>query len=495
MARAKRTTKTVAQRIDMHYFKRPSPLRRLRFILSMVLPAVAVVWLAAYGFSRNNHVYSAGRMAPAHGVLTQKCSACHETRAGFFNAKSSDQLCLTCHDGPVHHVNQTFTPACSACHVEHRGLSRLATTADESCSQCHAKLQAHTSSGTTSYARDISTFSDGHPEFAALRPGFKDPGTIKLNHAVHMKANLDGPHGKVQLACEDCHRASAASQAWRFPLPPGSLAGETQQVVTVSAVYAVGEKAGPPSHSEARAYMGPITYAKQCAGCHPMPFDKHFSESVPHDTPEVVHAFVVKKLTEYIAAHPEELREAVSTTMLPTKPLPVSPRVYNPPQQWVAAKTAEAEQLLWGKTCKQCHAMNFVPGAGAGASAAAAAGPAGALPAAAGLPTVAKSNITPRWFQHAVFDHDQHRLVSCESCHTRSRTSQETADVLLPEIRICQECHHSGADGAEARCFECHVYHDWKNEKEVKTKFMLSDLLNRRSETPAEPAPSSSGGK
>jgi hypothetical protein len=493
VARAKRTTKTVAQRIDMHYFKRPSPFRRLRFILSLILPALAVLWLAGYGLARNNQLYSSGRMAPAHAVLTQKCSTCHETRhAGFFNAKSSDQLCLTCHDGPIHHANQASTPTCSSCHVEHRGLMRLAATADESCAQCHAKLQANTSTGTTVYARDIKSFADGHPEFAALRPGFVDPGTVKLNHATHLKVNLDGPHGKVQLICEDCHRANTSSEAWRFPLPPGTPAGETPQLVTVSAVSALGDKTGPPTRSETRAYMGPINYAKHCAGCHPLPFDTHFADSVPHETPEKVHAFVVKKLTEYIAAHPEALREPVSTVMLPTRPIPVSPRVYSPPQEWIQAKAAEDEQLLWGKTCKQCHAVNFAtPAASSPATESAPAQPTHAQTAA--IPAVAKSNITPRWFQHAVFDHDQHRLVTCESCHTRARTSQETADVLLPSIKTCQDCHHSGADGAEARCFECHIYHDWKTEKEIKTKFALTDLLDPKASPSPQPAAKSAG--
>ncbi len=465
MARAKRTTKTVAQRIDLQYFKRPHPFRRWRFILSLLLPVLAVIWLASYGLVRNNHVYSSGRMAPAHAVLTRKCSACHVSRAGFFRKKSNNHACSTCHDGPIHHANQAFTPECSSCHVEHRGLARLAATADESCVQCHAKLR--TTGGTTSYFRSISNFGAGHPEFAALRPGFVDPGTIKLNHAVHMKAKLLGPHGPVQLVCEHCHRTNASSQAWRFPIAPGSPPGETPQAVGVAAVSVPGEKLGPPSRAGAHAYMGPITYANQCAGCHPMPFDTRFAESVPHDTPEKVHAFVVKKFQDYVAAHPNELREAVSTVMLPAKPVPVSPRVYSPPQKWVEAKVAEAEQLLWGKTCKQCHALSFPTTGGKNAA------------QSATLPVVAKSNITPRWFQHAVFDHDQHRLVSCESCHARARTSQETSDVLLPPIQTCQQCHHSGTDGAEARCFECHIYHDWKIEKEVKTQFTLTDLLNR----------------
>ena len=37
--------------------------------------------------------------------------------------------------------------------------------------------------------------------------------------------------------------------------------------------------------------------------CHPLLFDKRFTDGVPHDTPEVIHAFLVKRYTEYIATH------------------------------------------------------------------------------------------------------------------------------------------------------------------------------------------------
>ncbi|MGB0034979.1 MAG: hypothetical protein WBP79_05845 [Candidatus Acidiferrales bacterium] len=452
MPRTKRTTKKLAQRIDLNYFKRPYPFRTWRFALSVVLPVLAVIWLAGFGLARNHGVYSAGKMSPAHAVMTERCSACHVSKAGMFSAKSSDQACLLCHDGPIHHSNQAFTPNCSSCHVEHRGHFRLAATADMNCSECHTNLR--TTGAATTFARSISGFNDDHPEFAALRPGFADPGTIKLNHAIHMKANLKGPSGSVQLDCDDCHRSNRSDQKWRFSLVGATDATSTAQVMPV----APAQKPGPPSRAGGRAYMGPITYAKQCAGCHPLPFDKRFVESVPHDTPDVIHAFLVKKFQEYIAAHPAELREPISTIALPAKPVPVSPRVYSPPAQWVEAKVAEAELLLWKKACKECHTLN----------------PSATSP----LPAVAKSNITVRWFQHAVFDHDQHRLVNCTSCHSNTPTSKETADVLLPGIRTCRQCHNSRAEGAESRCFECHTYHDWKNEKEVKSKFTLSELIH-----------------
>jgi hypothetical protein len=447
--RTKRTTKRLAQRIDLNYFKHPHRFREARFLLSALLPVAALMWLAGYGLDHNSKLYSAGPMSPAHAVLTKRCGSCHVVSAAFFGAKANDRACLTCHDGPIHHSNQVFTPACSSCHVEHRGRVQLAATPDASCTQCHANLR--TNHAAPDFSTSVTSFETGHPEFAALRPGFADPGTIKLDHAVHMKANLPGPNGHVQLDCGDCHRPGTSTQPARF----ASSAEPTTAPATPSAPVAmlsVARVFGPPSRSAARAYMAPISYSQHCAGCHLLLFDKRFAEGVPHDTPEIVHAFVLKKFQEYIAVHPAELREAASTVALPAKPLPVSPRIYTP-QQWVDTRVAEAEQLLWEKTCKQCHTLTVSAGAQ--------------------LPAVAKSNIPARWFQHAVFDHDQHRLVGCESCHTRARSSQETADILIPGIRSCRACHHSGPEGAEARCFECHDYHDWSKEKEVKRNLTL----------------------
>jgi hypothetical protein len=206
-----------------------------------------------------------------------------------------------------------------------------------------------------------------------------------------------------------------------------------------------------------RAYMSPIAYAKHCVACHGLQFDPHFQESVPHDTPEVIHAFLMKKFQGYIPSHPSELRVAapVPERDLPQKPLPIAYRILSQ-QQWVDLKVAESEQLLWRKTCAQCHALSFAK--------------------QSPLPLVAYSNITKRWFQHAVFDHDTHKLLKCEECHSQATTSRDTSDVLIPGIKTCQTCHHAGSNSAESRCFECHTYHNWANAKEVRGSFVLSRL-------------------
>ncbi|HEX2715180.1 MAG TPA: hypothetical protein VHM88_23620 [Candidatus Acidoferrales bacterium] len=442
MPRPARTAKKLAQRIDLQYFRGSHPLRRWRFLLSLGASAAALLWLAWASAAHNHHIYSSGSMSRAHAVFGLQCGTCHLARADSFRRLPDDRACLACHDGPIHHADQVFTPRCADCHREHGGRVRLADTRDSACTECHAHLR--TKSGSSAFAPDIEGFNTRHPQFAPLRQGYKDPGTIKLNHFVHLKANLRGPDGSlVQLTCADCHRTPAIRAPWPYATP---------ELRTVAAQ----EKQNPFVPVQTRAYLAPPEYAKACAACHPLLFDQRFTEPVPHDTPEVVHGFVVKKFEEYIGGHPAELRSVSARLWLPEKPIPPPPRVLTP-REWVAERVAEAEDLLWRKTCKECHTMVFS--------------------LAAARPSVAKSAITVRWLPHAVFDHESHTMLSCTSCHLAALTSRETADVLLPGIETCQQCHHSGPEAAEARCFECHTYHNWSRRKEVQGKYNIPALV------------------
>ena len=213
MART-RTTKKLAQRIDLNYFKRATPLKRAKFWLSVMLPAIAVAWIAWLMVAKDSRAYSSGRLSEAHAVLETQCAACHLQKAGAFSAKAQNQACLSCHDGPMHHASRVARPDCAACHSEHRGRLNLAAVRDQVCAECHGNLRA--AGGGGKFAENIRNFESGHPEFAALRTTGgrppSDPGTIKLNHALHMKAIRRGPTGPiVQLECGSCHQTAAAA--------------------------------------------------------------------------------------------------------------------------------------------------------------------------------------------------------------------------------------------------------------------------------------------
>jgi len=480
-----RTTKKLAQRIDLNYFKRPTPLKRAKFWLSLLLPLLALVWIAERTLTKDSRVYSAGRLSQAHAVLEKECAACHLQQAGAFSAKAADAACLDCHDGPVHHsvgIVGKKELACAECHAEHRGRISISAANNQTCAECHSNL-----GGPSGYASSIRSFEDGHPEFAALRvDGLHSQSlstTVRLNHAIHMKSIRRGPAGPmVQLGCDDCHRPSA--------VPPPATYSDPQYVsakVTYAQSAALPTNTLPPRHpASGRELMAPVKFANACTGCHLLTFDKLFDSGVPHDEPKVVRAYMLKMFQEYIAAHPQALREHRNPNRdLTGKSLPPEFQVLTP-NQWVIEHTGNAEELLWRKTCVQCHHLTHqilklegseklppIPWLRT---------PTDSRFELKALPEILLSTATARWMPHAKFDHDAHRGFTCVSCHAKALTSTESSDVLLPGIETCKKCHAPGPEHAESRCFECHTYHDWSKRKEVTPKFTLPALRTGGSE-------------
>jgi hypothetical protein len=481
-----RTAKSVAKRIDLQYFARLHPFRRWRLWLAIGVPLLALVWILGANLLGHQSVYSSGPVSEAHAVFGNRCNLCHVSTANF-RAPVADSTCLACHDAPAHNQHQTFTPACSSCHVEHRGTVRLAAIADSGCTQCHADLKSK--DGVIRFDHSISGFDRHHPEFAAVRSG-RDPGTMNLNHFVHLQPTLRGPAGAVQLKCDDCHRPLNVDEPW--PYSVAVVQPATQQPVLVGATETQERKrrsveAGPG------AYMTPIRYVNQCAACHVLQFDPLIPAPAPHTKPELVHAFIVQKLTEYAAANPGVLRtdpgsglsyddqgprnflrplgESRDQRNLPGAQENAPAQVLSP-AEWVQRRTARAEKLLWSKNCRICHESTE----GGGEA----------------LPTSVKAIIPSRWFPHAEFDHEAHRMMSCTSCHTKISQSRVTADVNLPGIKLCRDCHKQGGpvvSAAQGGCFECHSYHDWRNEKRIQGKFGLAQLRGTPLSRTAESSP------
>jgi hypothetical protein len=464
-----RTTKKLAQRIDLNYFKRSTPLKRAKLYLSLLAPLLAITWIGWHITHQDQRVYSSGRLSEPHAVLERQCSSCHLQKTAVFSAKADKQACLACHDGPIHHPTQVSTPDCATCHTEHRGRVNLSAVSEKSCASCHADLQSF---GISHYSAHIRNFGSGHPEFAVLRENRRDPSTVKLNHSIHMKPIRLGPTGvMVQLQCTDCHRPAAAKLSWTYA--DANYSGFAPTAANHQAENSQDSKGlSPYSPPTGRELMAPVTFANSCAACHLLTFDKRFNEGVPHDTPEVIHAFLIKKFQEYAAAHPSELRSPRD----PDRDLtgtPLTPRIQTlTAAQWVAIRNADAEQLLWRKTCLQCHQLSFSGTTPLPRVQARAGG--GSLNINSTLPQIANAAVTTRWMPHAKFDHDAHRAFTCVGCHQKALNSMDSRDVLLPGIATCQTCHASGPAHAESRCFECHTYHDWAQRKEITPSFNFS---------------------
>jgi hypothetical protein len=438
MAGRTRTTKKLAQRIKLDYFKNSFPIPRWKKTLTYSLTGLGLLWLGYDGLS-GKQAYNAGPLAHAHKITTGNCLSCHATPA-FWGTKTSDMACLKCHDAPVHQAKQTFTPECTTCHVDHQGSFKLSSTTTTSCTQCHADLKVK--EGKTEYALNVKSFSDGHPEFAAILPGHpSDPGTLKLNHMIHLKKDLRGPNPNqlVQMVCTDCHQQSTA------PLKP--TAAELANMSPDQLRLSVTPRRLSPE-------IAPVVFEKHCMSCHPLAFDKRFKDPAPHKETAVVQEYVIKTYTDYIAAHPNEVHEPVQLSPdLPNRPIPPPPRNA---EEWVSQHVDEADRLLWQKSCKECHQIVY--------------------PAPSVRPEVAKANTPIRWMNNASFNHSAHQLVNCAECHTQAAMSQKTEDVLLPVIATCQKCHYEGSKAAEVSCYECHNYHDWTKAKPVVNVSMIKEF-------------------
>jgi len=339
------------------------------------------------------------------------------------------------------------------------------------------------------YASGIRSFEDGHPEFPPAKVGTRDLGTIKLNHMLHMKPIRSAPQGpNVQLTCGECHRSVAAAASSPWPYADAKYAA-TSVSYTDKDEFAPPKSAGLMRHNPTtgRELMAPVKFATACARCHLLTFDKRFDQGVPHDKPEVVHAFLLKEFSGYIAVHPSELREMEDPARALTgKPLPPRMRTVTA-AQWIQEKVTVAEELLSHKTCAQCHQMvqtklpdtsiaRWSPTNSAPANVSAAISNVVASASAGLIAPVATANTTQRWLPHSKFDHDAHTGFTCISCHARALTSTESSDVLIPGIATCKTCHAPGPNRVESRCFECHTYHDWSKRKEVRPSFTLPAL-------------------
>ena len=428
-----RTAKALAKRIDMEYFKRPHPFRRWRLVLSIAAPVAALLYIGGMSAAGSRTPYSSGPLSAAHQVFGGRCERCHVTETTPFRAHVTGITCVACHDAPAHKANQTSTPACATCHLDHRGAVKLAAVDDQFCTECHDNLE--TTTGQLTVAREVGPFEDRHPEFAALRtgapgsPGTIDRAVLRFNHQVHLKSDLRGPEGPTKLECAACHKPASAP--------------------------ADRPSAGP------RVLMAPVTYSANCASCHPLYFDPLIDAQAPHDTPDNVHAVVVQSLQRFITARPNQIGQADPVRGRIPVSFPTPMRPVRTAAAWTAERTAIAERLLWSKTCAECHTVES---------------PAIAPPGPPGLPRVVPTNIAKEWMPHARFDHGAHQLATCTSCHAASASS-DTSDVLMPSIATCQTCHKTRT-GAEARCFECHGYHDWTKAKPTAAGFDLRQLTD-----------------
>jgi hypothetical protein len=482
--------KAFAEWYEEDYFRRPRALRRSKVWTALAAAAVSLAAVAGTLWPSNRSAFQAGPLSPPHAAFNANCGACHiemfATAARFLPANQAarsapDVACLACHAAGAHnaHQHQFIGPdgqaaVCAACHREHRGLASLTRIGDDHCTACHADLP--TADGRHRFAANIRSFDEagGHPPFGTWRGQARlmDPGTIKFNHRVHLD---------LAVNLKDVARDRLGGMADVLPR--------------------LGEQGCTYCHQPdtERRYLLPIRYDNHCAGCHPLTFrpagvadpavaDRWAQTPLPHpgrgETAAQIRGTILERYFRLLA------RPQTPPDGEPVRPPVLSPtdrdrarqltgqteaRVFAPDGGGVIAELEKPYFRLKGG-CAYCHEETSPPDARPDGL------PVYALPhlrdrwrdvtfpverfgpSNGERRSDAEQAARDRWFPYSRFSHGRHRDLDCLACHAAARISNNTGDVLLPDIADCRKCHNQSATGARADCLECHTYHDRSQE-------------------------------
>lgn len=379
------------------------------FRMSLLLSTLAVVILAVPLVSkRGKSSFVVGQISSVHSFIEKDCLKCHQD--SFSGIKN--ESCLSCHNVSEHVKNlplmkehQDIAYNCVNCHREHSGDEGLLSKDDRICLNCHTSIKQIL---PKSEIKDVNSFAN-HPEFALPA---RDNSVIKLNHALHLQKNLKSTDGPVTLECKSCH-----------------LTENKGQNIT------------------------PITYQENCAKCHALEFDQRFSgKQVPHQDTDRVFEYLLQQYAG-LALHgqKEQLSSVSSERNRPgegkSNDLTSESQKISPPSLAEVENTARSveKNLITYRGCVLCHNISKRDGEVEPHSEKSAY-------------QVEKPEIPKTWFKHATFNHGAHDILSCESCHKNTRTSKETADILLPKLSDCTQCHND-KEKTLNNCVTCHSYH------------------------------------
>jgi len=404
--------------------------------------------------------FQSGPLSHSHGSFNNACAQCHTepfapaarlilSNSNFYSV--SDASCVKCHNAGIHHLAEQFQPSCASCHKEHQGERDLKRVPDSECLQCHKDLQ-RADNAPPQVAQSITGFdAKSHPEMRihqAIGGPSTDPGTVRFSHQSHLKPdgiftiasflpNGDANRVRKILRCADCHQTDKS----------GNL-------------------------------MTEISYDAHCKSCHPVPVRL---AGTPSKNPRYTKfETLVANFQARPALHPARGQDTSAT--LGELRQRLEKLIGDPPQvqimdyldfqyvffngvfgarremsDWSKAQMKFlAEQLFhpFGKDgkpsqagCLYCHTAD---------------------PKSADPIPLAKSNIPKRWNRHALFRHQSHQHLDCQSCH-KAQFSQNTSDILMPTIKQCMDCHHTGSGGARADCSECHKYHPENGSRDIQS--------------------------
>lgn len=417
-------------------------LPSLKILVTCTL-VISVVVLFAWPYSaawRRNSV-SSGAISNHHRMIESDCTKCHTSPF----RPMTDEGCTGCH---VAHPHTKAMPAlvaahpdlqrrCASCHKEHQGEESLVQSDSQLCTHCHSQIRVL---DPNTAQPNISDFAY-HPEFAVLawrgntstyvksrldEPDLRDGNQLKFSHASHLGRR--GADNQPLLSCKSCH-----------------VAGDDGK------------------------QMQPISYARHCERCHAIKFDERVKDRyLPHGDAkkafvhiqaELAKLYIDRGLDPAAAGSPseaaaEEPRKKGKKKDRSTRrdrrlaELAESEAGLAIDAKKLDAESRDAELALFtaGGACFMCHDIEKL--------------------APSETPDqprfqVLDPRLPAKKMPAARFDHDAHRLASCQSCHGNVSESTSASDILLPRIARCRECHAApGTPGKVASpCLQCHRHH------------------------------------
>jgi len=399
----------------------------------------------ASGHSLVGMLWKPGDFSNSHRFFGENCATCHQ---GAFS-RVADTACESCHTDIAGHIPAGVKLAgmnerldalhCNDCHTEHRGLSGKIFSAARLCLDCHRELDK--SAPGVSVAA-VTSFPAGHPQFRATlvadaasqkhvraelgaQPAPVDHPGMKFSHAAHLVPGGFPTLNHKEIGCADCHVADPSGKSFQ-----------------------------------------PITYNGRCQDCHDLKFDAvslpYMDARVPHGDENVI----ISSIRNFYAAR--ALHDGVGTPAtspavvrgIAGMPAPDSTKAptLGDVRGWIADQSKSAIALILDprRGCGYCHYGTGANGAFDTQKAFAAIDTGTDV----ALKVIAPVELQNRFLPNAVFDHAKHRGMKCEDCHA-TRTSQSSADVLIPGIETCKNCHgNEGASTqAQSTCITCHAFH------------------------------------
>lgn len=393
-------------------------LRQLQAQPSMEMtPDRRMAWL----ITAPDHSWQSGEISDPHKFFGNECSTCH--RVPF--RQVADTACTGCHDDNWHHADPSRVslpaltePSCQNCHKEHTGPNAVVRQDQAFCSSCHRGLGGMVAD---TKLLDAANFASAHPEFrpsVAVDPATRARRRMPLQAANWPveRSNLIFPHDKHLnpkgvavpgqrkprvLRCQSCHR------------------------------------------NETGGGMAAITMERDCQECHSLRFEPNDKvRALPHGD----FAATIATIEEYYGNR--AMRGGVTDLDAPPtvrrRRLPGqsrSPAARRDALAWADRKITLTKRFAFGQSgCGLCHIIKaHAPNVGW---------------------RIEPVFVVDRWLTKGRFDHRAHRSSGCTDCH-KAEASSKSADVLLPGIESCRNCH--GGEHAKGKlpstCVMCHDFH------------------------------------